>query len=223
MPVTAAAAGSRDYPIVIKDYHDLEGEITTYGSRLFENHRPKRSLAYVDRLVKNGAIVIGRSTTPEFAFLGVTHSDLWGVTRNPWNLEMTPGGSSGGAGAALAAGMTTLADGSDIGGSIRIPASCSGVFGLKPSRPGANRRGAGSRSVSRLRTAHAHGSRKRADDECDGRGASRRPVGCAGPTASSPGPGGYQGLEDRALDGSRLLRDRRRSDIEHLGGGRCLA
>ena len=120
-------------PIVIKDYHDLKGEITTYGSRLFENHRPKTSLAYVERLLKAGAIVIARSTTPEFAYLGVTHSDLWGVTRNPWNLEMTPGGSSGGAGAALAAGMTTLADGSDIGGSIRVPASCSGVFGLKPS------------------------------------------------------------------------------------------
>ena len=119
-------------PIVIKDFHDLKGEITTYGSRLFENHRPKTSLAYVDRLLKAGAIVIARSTTPEFAFLGVTHSDLWGVTRNPWNLEMTPGGSSGGAAAALAAGMTTLADGSDIGGSIRIPAACCGVFGIKP-------------------------------------------------------------------------------------------
>ena len=120
-------------PIVIKDFHDLKGEITTYGSRLFEHHRPKKSLAYVDRLLKAGAIVIARSTTPEFAHLAVTQSDLWGVTRNPWNLDMTPGGSSGGAGAALAAGMTTLADGSDIGGSIRIPASFSGVFGIKPS------------------------------------------------------------------------------------------
>ena len=120
-------------PIVIKDYHDLKGEVTTYGSRLFENHRPEKSLAYVDRLLKAGAIVTARSTTPEFVFLCATHSDLWGVTRNPWNLEMTPGGSSGGAGAALAAGMTTLADGSDIGGSIRVPASCSGVFGIKPS------------------------------------------------------------------------------------------
>ena len=119
--------------VVIKDYHDLKGEITTYGSRLFEDHRPAQSLAYIDRLLKAGAIVLGRSTTPEFAHLGVTHSDLWGVTRNPWNLEMTPGGSSGGSGAALAAGMTTLADGSDIGGSIRVPASCCGVFGIKPS------------------------------------------------------------------------------------------
>ena len=120
-------------PLVIKDYHDLKGEITTYGSRLYEHHRPQKSLAYIDRLLKAGAILLGRTTTPEFAFLGVTHSDLWGVTRNPWNLHMTPGGSSGGAGAALAAGMTTLADGSDIGGSIRVPASCSGVFGIKPS------------------------------------------------------------------------------------------
>ena len=119
-------------PIVIKDYHDVRGEITTFGSRLYENHRSLKSLAYIERLLRAGAILLGRSTTPEFALLGVTHSDLWGVTRNPWNPDMTPGGSSGGAGAALAAGMTTLADGSDIGGSIRIPASCCGVFGLKP-------------------------------------------------------------------------------------------
>ena len=107
-------------PLVIKDFHDVKGEITTYGSRLHEHHRPDRSLAYVDRLLHAGAILLARTTTPEFALLGVTHSDLWGVTRNPWNLDLSPGGSSGGAGAALAAGMTTLADGSDIGGSIRI-------------------------------------------------------------------------------------------------------
>ena len=120
-------------PIVIKDFHDIKGEITTYGSRLFANHRPEKSLAFVDRLLRSGVILLGRSTTPEFALLGVTHSDLWGVTRNPWNLDMSPGGSSGGAGAALAAGMTTLADGSDIAGSIRIPATFCGVFGIKPS------------------------------------------------------------------------------------------
>ena len=119
-------------PIVIKDFHDIEGELTTYGSGLYERHRPSKSLVYVDRLLDAGAILLGRSTTPEFALLGVTHSELWGISRNPWNLDLSPGGSSGGAGAALAAGMTTLADGSDIGGSIRIPASCCGVFGLKP-------------------------------------------------------------------------------------------
>ena len=120
-------------PVVIKDFHNVKGEVTTYGSRLHEHHRPARSLVYVDRLLRAGAILLARTTTPEFALLGVTHSVLWGVTRNPWNLALSPGGSSGGAGAALAAGMTTLADGSDIGGSIRIPASCCGVFGLKPS------------------------------------------------------------------------------------------
>ena len=119
-------------PLVIKDFHDVKGEITTFGSRLYAEHRSRRSLAYVDRLLRAGAILLARSTTPEFALLGVTHSALWGVTRNPWNPDLTPGGSSGGSGAALAAGMTTLADGSDIGGSIRIPASCCGVFGLKP-------------------------------------------------------------------------------------------
>ena len=120
-------------PLVIKDFHDVKGEITTYGSRLHEHHRPLKSLVYVDRLFRAGAFLLARTTTPEFALLGVTHSDLWGVTRNPWSLDFSPGGSSGGAGAALAAGMTTLADGSDIGGSIRIPASCCGVFGLRPS------------------------------------------------------------------------------------------
>ena len=108
-------------PLVIKDFHDVKGEVTTYGSRLHEHHRPAKSLAYVERLLRAGAILLARTATPEFALLGVTHSALWGVTRNPWNLELSPGGSSGGAGAALAAGITTLADGSDIGGSIRIP------------------------------------------------------------------------------------------------------
>jgi aspartyl-tRNA(Asn)/glutamyl-tRNA(Gln) amidotransferase subunit A len=77
-------------------------------------------------------VIHGRTTTPEFSIMTVTHSELWGVTRNPWNLDATPGGSSGGAGAALAAGMTLLATGSDIGGSIRIPASQCGVVGFKP-------------------------------------------------------------------------------------------
>ena len=86
-------------PIVIKDFHDVKGEITTYGSRLHEHYRPPKSLVYVDRLLHAGAILLARTTTPEFALLGVTHSDLWGVTRNPWNLELSPGGSSGGAGA----------------------------------------------------------------------------------------------------------------------------
>ena len=87
-------------PLVIKDFHDVKGEVTTYGSRLYEHHRPRKSLAYVDRLLRAGAILLARTTTPEFALLGVTHSELWGVTRNPWNLDFSPGASSGGAGAA---------------------------------------------------------------------------------------------------------------------------
>ena len=86
----------------------------------------------MDRLLRAGAIMHMRSTSPEFAHSGATHSPLWGVTRNPWNLEYTPGGSSGGAGAVVAAGMATLADGTDGGGSIRIPAAACGLFGYKP-------------------------------------------------------------------------------------------
>ena len=86
----------------------------------------------VERIKRAGAIIHGRSTAPEFGCAAVTHSKLWGVTRNPWNPDFTPGGSSGGAAAQLAAGTTTLANGSDIGGSIRIPASCCGVVGFKP-------------------------------------------------------------------------------------------
>jgi amidase len=119
-------------PVVIKDYHDVKGEITTYGSRLFKDHVSDHSAPTVERLLAAGAIMFARTTTPEMAYAPMTKSELWGITRNPWNLDYSPGGSSGGAAAAVAAGMTTLADGTDGGGSIRIPASTSGVFGYKP-------------------------------------------------------------------------------------------
>ncbi len=119
-------------PIVIKDYHDVKGEITTYGSKMFADHVSEKSAPTVARLLDAGAIMIARSTTPEMAYAPMTRSELWGITRNPWNLEYSPGGSSGGSAAAVAAGMTTLADGTDGGGSVRIPASSSGVFGYKP-------------------------------------------------------------------------------------------
>jgi len=118
----------------VKDLHPIDGEITTHGSLVFRANRDESTLAVVTRLFDAGAILFARTTSPEFGLATVTHSRLWGVTRNPWNLAYTPGGSSGGAGAALAAGMVTLADGSDYGGSIRIPASCSGVVGYKPPR-----------------------------------------------------------------------------------------
>ncbi len=119
-------------PVAIKDETAIKGEITTYGSLIYRHHRDEADDVVVERLKRAGAIIHGRTAAPEFSCATFTHSRLWGVTRNPWNPEYTPGGSSGGAGAALAAGTTTLANGSDIAGSIRIPASASGVVGFKP-------------------------------------------------------------------------------------------
>ena len=93
-------------PVVIKDFHPVKGEITTFGSRRFVDHVPEVSAPTVERLLDAGAIMHARTTTPEMAHAGHTHSALWGITRNPWNLEFAPGGSSGGAGAAIATGMT---------------------------------------------------------------------------------------------------------------------
>lgn len=118
--------------VAIKDETELKGEITTGGSLIYKDHRDTADAYIVERLRRAGAIFHARSAAPEFACAAVTHSRLWGVTRNPWNPAFTPGGSSGGAGASLAAGTTTLANGSDIGGSIRIPASACGVVGFKP-------------------------------------------------------------------------------------------
>jgi len=119
-------------PIAIKDGHRMEGAITTYGSKIFVANRDLTSELHIERLINAGAVVMARTTCPEFLCTPFTHSPLWGISRNPWNQEYTPGGSSGGAASALAAGMVTLADGSDYGGSIRIPASCCGIFGYKP-------------------------------------------------------------------------------------------
>lgn len=116
----------------IKDFHAVKGEITTFGSKLYENNRPDQTAPTIERLFDAGAIMHCRTTTPEFAHSPTTHSPLWGVTRNPWNPEYSPGGSSGGAGAAVAGGMTTLADGTDGGGSVRIPSSACGLYGYKP-------------------------------------------------------------------------------------------
>ncbi len=119
-------------PVCIKDETTIKGQRTTSGSLIYKDNVDTRTSFSVERILRAGGIVHARSTAPEFCIAAVTHSKLWGVTRNPWNLRYTPGGSSGGSGAALAAGMTTLANGSDIGGSIRIPASCCGVVGYKP-------------------------------------------------------------------------------------------
>ena len=120
-------------PIAIKDFTPTRGRTTTLGSRVFEDWVPDWQPVIVDRLLAAGAIVVGKTTTPEFAGAGFTHSSLWGTTRNPWNPDHTTGGSSGGSGAAVAAACVPLAEGSDIGGSIRGPASHCGIVGLKPS------------------------------------------------------------------------------------------
>ena len=119
-------------PVAIKDEPEIEGKRTTQGSLLLKDYVSERSSYIVERLARAGAIFHARTATPEFCLLFQTHSRLWGVTRNPWNLEITPGGSSGGSAASLSAGTSTLASGSDIGGSIRQPASMCGVVGYKP-------------------------------------------------------------------------------------------
>ncbi|MGB3139882.1 MAG: amidase, partial [Aestuariivirga sp.] len=102
-------------PLLVKDAQRVKGKRTTHGSLIFANNIDDHSDPQIERLEKAGAIIFGRTTTPEFCLSGVTHSRMWGVTRNPWNLDYGPGGSSGGSGAALAAGFTTLATGTDIG------------------------------------------------------------------------------------------------------------
>jgi len=121
-------------PIALKDLDSTAGTRTTFGSRAFADYVPQLDLAHVRRLKAAGFIVLGKTATPEFGTTAFTESEVGGVTRNPWDTSRTVGGSSGGGGAALAAGLTPIAQGSDGGGSIRIPASCCGVFGLKPSR-----------------------------------------------------------------------------------------
>lgn len=119
-------------PVAVKDEVEVEGQPCTEGSLILKDNIAQRTAAYVQRIIDAGGIIHARSATPEFCCAAITDSRIWGVTRNPWNLAYSPGGSSGGSGAALAAGMATLATGSDIGGSIRIPASFCGVVGFKP-------------------------------------------------------------------------------------------
>jgi amidase len=121
-------------PLPIKELTDTAGIRTSYSSRAFAEHVPGADAAVVRRLREAGLIVIGKTNAPEFGSIPVTESELHGACRNPWNTELTPGGSSGGAAAAVAAGLAPAAHGTDGGGSIRIPASCCGLFGLKPAR-----------------------------------------------------------------------------------------
>jgi aspartyl-tRNA(Asn)/glutamyl-tRNA(Gln) amidotransferase subunit A len=119
-------------PVSVKDLIFTKGVRTTFGSKLLEDFVPDEDAVVVSRLKKAGAIVLGKTNTSEFGFKPLTDNLVFGVTRNPWNLERSCGGSSGGAAASVAAGLGPLAVGADGGGSIRIPSSCCGVFGMKP-------------------------------------------------------------------------------------------
>jgi aspartyl-tRNA(Asn)/glutamyl-tRNA(Gln) amidotransferase subunit A len=120
-------------PFSVKDLLITKGIRTMRGSKMYEHFVPEENAPAVDRLLAAGGILLGKTTTPEFGWKGVTDSPVTGITRNPWDLEKTPGGSSGGASAQVAAGLGPLAIGTDGGGSIRIPAGFAGIFGHKPS------------------------------------------------------------------------------------------
>ncbi len=128
-------------PFVAKEYNDVEGQLTTYGSPLFKDNRAHRTDVTVGVLADAGGIVMAKSNVPEFAGAN-TFNSVYGATRNPWDLRMSAGGSSGGAAAALASGTAWLAMGSDVGGSLRIPASYCGIVGMRPT-PGRVARGYG--------------------------------------------------------------------------------
>lgn len=118
-------------PVAVKDEQPIAGQPLSNGSLIWKDNIAQETAQVPARVIDAGGIVHARTTTPEFSAAGVTWSKLWGVTRNPWNPTYTVGGSSGGSGASLAAGTTTLASGSDIGGSIRIPAGYNGVVGYR--------------------------------------------------------------------------------------------
>jgi len=129
-----AEAPFHGVPIPIKDLHETAGLRTTYSTKAYARYVPDFDAAVVRRIREAGFVVLGKTNTPELGTIAQTESELNGACRNPWDTTRTPGGSSGGAAAATAAGLCPAAHGSDGGGSIRIPASCCGLFGLKPSR-----------------------------------------------------------------------------------------
>ena len=119
-------------PLAVKDHVWLAGAPATNGSRALADFVPDVDCVAVSRLTDAGAVVVGKTNNPEFCYRGDTDSPLWGLTRNPWDRDRTPGGSSGGSGVAVATGMAALAIGTDGGGSIRIPAAFCGIVGHKP-------------------------------------------------------------------------------------------
>lgn len=139
-PARSAASGPlpagpfQGVPYALKDLVDLKGTRRTSGSRLLAQNISQETSEIVERSLAAGLVVLGKTNTPEFALNGTTEPLLFGASRNPWDITRSAGGSSGGAGVAVASGMLPIAHASDGGGSIRIPASCCGLFGFKPSR-----------------------------------------------------------------------------------------
>lgn len=120
-------------PLVVKDVEDVEGMPTSHGSLVFKDNMAVADCTNVERLRAAGCVILGKSATSEFGFVAYTSTKLHGVTRNPWNLERTPAGSSGGSAAAVSGGLVPLGTGGDGGGSIRLPASYTGLVGMKGS------------------------------------------------------------------------------------------
>ena len=133
MAGSAPAGRLAGLPVLIKDLVEVAGVRTTQGSPIFADEVPDFSDWQVERIEAAGGIVLGKTNTPEFGAGANTFNEVFGITRNPWNRALTCGGSSGGAAVALATGMAWLADGSDLGGSLRTPAAFCGVVGLRPS------------------------------------------------------------------------------------------
>jgi Asp-tRNA(Asn)/Glu-tRNA(Gln) amidotransferase A subunit family amidase len=157
-------------PVSIKDLTATKGIRTTWGSQAYRDHVPDKDDLVVERLKAAGAIVVGKTNTPEFGAGGNTFNALFGATRNPWNTALTCGGSSGGGAVAVACGMGPIAQGTDLGGSVRVPASFCGVLGFRPT-PGLVP--AYPRTLAwdtlRPRAAGTHGRRRRAHAVGDSR------------------------------------------------------
>ena len=125
----------RGVPMLVKELvASVAGTATTFASRLYGDRPAAADSEIVARMRRAGLVIVGKTNSPEFGLSPMTESALYGITRNPWRLDLSPGGSSGGAAAAVASGMVPVAHATDGGGSIRIPASCCGLFGLKPTR-----------------------------------------------------------------------------------------
>ena len=178
-------------PVAIKEELDVAGCVTTFGGTATARPRPPDG-EVVRRLRAAGAIVVGKTHMPEFGAWPYTESVAYGYTRNPWRTGFTPGGSSGGSAAAVASGMVPIGMGGDGGGSIRIPAACCGLFGLKPQRGRvtSSPHGAPVVGARHRRPADPHGARLRDRLRRDPRQPADRPVAGAARSARSSRPPG---------------------------------